>query len=261
MRSPLESPRDDRLSRLSLHSGGNLAGAMDALQQRPEQGAGEDGETFYSPGENPKTRTLNARASNPFNSRPPAATVGDVPLSLLHSDDEERQPLRELFFASGAQAGVAEGGAEHNPSQDSEQLPAAQPPPRLSRHQQAMQAAQRARAEQESERNQVQEQQAAGQQEQDDLALAQQLQEQEQYQQPQSEEAQLPQQHDHLDQQRAFNSMHGQELIIESDIPPTPEMAQQYKWAPKEAGRPNPYANSEFAAYGGDGDDGQVFRR
>lgn len=249
VRSPLESPRGDRLSAVS---GGNLAGALDGLYQRSEQGAGEDGETFYSPGENPKTRTLKARASNPFNSRPPAATVGDVPLSLL--DDEERQPLRELFFASGAQAGGVEGGAEGSAQQDGEQLPAGQPPPRLSRHQQAMQAAQRARAAQESQRNQD-----SQQQEQDDLALAQQLQEQDQHQQPQNEEAQqdwqeqhqqLPEHHDHLDQQRAFNSMHGQELIIESDIPPTPEMTQQYKWAPKEAGKPNPYANPEFVGYG-----------
>jgi len=109
--------------------GGGTTTTLDALPTT-EQGQigrpapnphyeGEEGEVWTRhrlEDEDPKMRTFKTRAGNPFSSRPPSATVGDVPLS--HLDDEERQPLRELFFTSGPGAEAGAGNYGHYGQED-----------------------------------------------------------------------------------------------------------------------------------------------
>mmetsp|Transcript_53592 Transcript_53592/g.135352 ORF Transcript_53592/g.135352 Transcript_53592/m.135352 type:complete len:725 (+) Transcript_53592:140-2314(+) len=88
--------QDERLDQGRFVGG---SGKVQRQRSRASTAASTAASTTLSEAEeNPKLRMPRPRAGNPLGSRPPAATVGDVALPAY--DDEDRTPLRNLFFES-----------------------------------------------------------------------------------------------------------------------------------------------------------------
>lgn len=93
--------QDERLEQGSPTESGGKAQRQKSRRSTEASPATSDAEG------DPKLRMPRPRAGNPLGSRPPAGTVGDS--ALPAQDDEERSPLRNLFFES-ALGGSDRGG-------------------------------------------------------------------------------------------------------------------------------------------------------